>query len=424
MNLEKKEIIIKLLRENIMIATGCTEPVAVALCAAKAKEVLGEIPTKVEFHLSKNVIKNAMGVGIPGTGMIGLPIAISLGIVAGESSKGLEVLDNSKHNLDKAKQWMESNPIYIYPKATEEKLYIECRAEAASGDYSRVIISKTHTNFTLIEKDSIVLESNNNPEIKNSAIKEEENKLLFSDILNYAYNTPIEELEWVMETVKLNKATSEEGLNFDYGLGFGKMLLSQSETSIRKRVIARTCAASDARMDGATTPVYSNSGSGNQGITCTLPVYEFGIENGNTNEEIIRALALSHLMSIHIKQFIGRLSALCGIINAAIGAGSGIIYLLKGDERQIGYFIRNMINNITGMLCDGAKPSCTLKISSALNAAFDSIELAMNNKVVDNTDGISEINVDNSIQSLGKIGRYGMDKIDDIILNIMTTKAH
>lgn len=426
MDSKNKGLIEKLLRDNIFIATGCTEPVAVALCVARAKEVLGQEPIKVELYLSKNVIKNAMGVGIPGTGMIGLPIAISLGVVSGESRKELDVLDNAFENTDRAKKWMQENSICIYPKTTDEKLYIECRAEARDGTYSRTIIAENHSNFILIEKDNNILEErkkyiDNNP---NNPKEDNINNLKLRDIIDYSLETPIEELEWIMETVRFNTLIAEEGLRRDYGLKLGRILLSENESSIRNRIIAKTCAASDARMDGASLPVYTNSGSGNQGLVCTIPVYEFGIENSNSKEEIIRALILSHLISIHIKGFIGRLSALCGIINSCIGAGSGIVYLQGGGEKQIGYFIRNMINNITGMVCDGAKPSCSLKVSTALNAAFDSISLAIKDIVVDNTDGISEINIDNSIESFGKIGRYGMNETDDLILKIMTSKAH
>lgn len=420
MDCEKLASINNLLKENIMIATGCTEPVAVALCVAKASELLGQTPVKAELRLSKNVIKNAMGVGIPGTGMIGLPIAISLGVISKDSEKGLEILDNSENILEEATRWMEEYPIEICPKDTEEKLYIETRLEAGDGTSSRAIIAGSHTNFVYYEKDSEVLFEK---EIVAESQEEEEGiDIDFEDIYNFAVNSPIDNLEWIIDTAKLNLKAAEEGLDKPYGLRLGRVMLNEGEVSTRTKVIAKTCAASDTRMDGATTPIYSNSGSGNQGIVCTVPVYVYGLESNSSEEEIIRALVVSHLLSIYIKQFIGKLSALCGIINASIGAGAGILYLRGGNKKQMGYFIRNMINNITGMVCDGAKPSCSLKVSSALNAAFDSIDLAIKDIVVDNTDGISENSVDNSIRSLGKLGRYGMDEIDELILDIMTTK--
>lgn len=422
MEQRKLDIIRNLLRDNIMPATGCTEPVAVALCCAKAKEILGQIPERVELMLSKNVIKNAMGVGIPGTGMIGLPIAVSLGVVCGESVKGLDVLGCAKDNLRLAKEWMENHTIEVNQAKTTEKLYIECVAYKGN-DFSKAIIAQNHTNFIHLQKNNEIIKHTDLEEkVDNLNDQSLYNELKAIDIFNYATTAPLEEIDWLMESVRFNKLASEEGLKGDYGLRLGKTLLNDEELSLRKKVIGRTCAASDARMDGATTAVYSNSGSGNQGITCTLPVYEFGIEMGKSQEEILRALMLSHLMAIHIKQYIGRLSALCGIVNASMGAGCGIMLLQGASFEQIGFHIKNMINDITGMVCDGAKPSCSLKISTGLNAAFDSTTLAMRNIVVNKTDGIAEKDVDNSIENLGRIGRYGMDKTDELILSIMTSK--
>jgi L-cysteine desulfidase len=210
----------------------------------------------------------------------------------------------------------------------------------------------------------------------------------------------------------------------NYGLQLGKILFNDEDTSLRKRVIAKTCAASDARMEGAAAPVYSNSGSGNQGITCTIPVYEFGKELGCSLEQISRALILSNLMNIFLKEHIGKLSGLCGIVNASIGVACGFVYLQGGDFTHISYAIKNMINTITGMVCDGAKPSCALKISTGLNAAFDCSTIAMRGMVVQETDGLSEECLERSIRSLGKIGRYGMDATDDLTLEIMTHKIY
>ncbi|MCK9162825.1 MAG: L-serine ammonia-lyase, iron-sulfur-dependent, subunit alpha [Bacteroidales bacterium] len=418
--MSKEFIIEKLLRDNIFLATGCTEPVAVALCVAKAKEVLGVQPEKIELFISQNVIKNAMGVGIPGTGMIGLPIAISLGVVCGDSSKGLEVLSCSKEYLPIAKDWMDTHKIEIHHAKDVDKLYIECIAFAGNQS-SKVIIAQTHQNFVYIQKnDDIILDT----PILNVKQESVSNNILIDskDIFDYATKTEISKLNWILEIVEVISQASEEGLSGDYGLQIGKILMSDEETSLRKRVIAKTCAASDARMGGATTAVYSNSGSGNQGITCTLPIYEFAKETNKSEDEIIRALMLSHLISIYIKQYIGRLSALCGLINASIGVSSGLVYLQGGNFDQVSYAIKNMINTTTGMICDGAKPSCSLKMSVALNSAFDSSTLAIRNIGVEPTDGISEKSLERSIQNIGKIGRYGMDSIDDLILEILTSK--
>ena len=418
-----KDIIRKLLQDNIALATGCTEPVAVALCVAKAKELLEEPPIKVELFLSKNIIKNAMGVGIPGTGMIGLPIAISLGVVCGESKKGLDILNNVKDHVETAKKWLENHSIDIKPSQTPEKLYIECRLTGVQNS-SIAIIAYNHLNFIHLQKNDAIIYHLETAYNTDETEKEVDIQISAKDVYQYAMEAPLEEIIWVMDTVVVNAKASEIGLQGKYGLQLGKILFNDEDTSLRKRVIAKTCAASDARMEGASAPVYSNSGSGNQGITCTIPVYEFGKELGCNIEKITRALILSNLMNIYLKEYIGKLSALCGIVNASIGVACGFVYLQDGDFMHISYVIKNMINTITGMVCDGAKPSCALKISTGLNAAFDCSTIAIKGIVVDETDGLSEDSLDRSIRSLGKIGRYGMDATDDLTLEIMTTKVH
>ena len=418
--MSKEEIIEQLLKDNIILSTGCTEPVAVALCVAKAKEVLGQEPQRIELHISQNVIKNAMGVGIPGTGMIGLPIAISLGVVCGDSSKGLDVLNCKKECMPEAKTWLKNHKIDIFHAKDVDKLHIECIAYAYDQT-SKVIIAKTHQNIVHVHKNDEVLFS---VEVETEQQKDIDQNLTFTleDMFDYATKTPLTKIRWILDTIPVIEAASKEGLRGDYGLKIGKILMSDEETSVRKRVIAKTCAASDARMGGATAPVYTNSGSGNQGITCTLPIYEFSKETNKTEEELIRALMLSHLTSTYVKQYIGRLSALCGLVNASIGVSAGLVLLQGGSYAQVCFSIKNMINTLTGMICDGAKPSCSLKMSVALGSAFDSSTLAVRNIEVEPTDGISEKSIERSIQNIGKIGRYGMDSMDDLILEILTSK--
>ncbi len=420
----RQEEIRRLMQDNIVLAVGCTEPVAVALAVAKAKELLGEEVERVELSLSKNIIKNAMGVGIPGTGMIGLPIAVALGVVCGCSCKQLQVLEDAKENLDKAKSWLTSHKIDMKNKDTDEKLYIECCCYGKTS-VSKAVIAKNHTNFILLQKDDKVLPCSNASKNCNN-VKSNSSQIAASlsvkEIYEYATQTEITFLEWIYDMVKVNLDISQEGMHGDYGLKIGKSLMADGDINKRQKVIAAACSASDARMDGATLPVYSNSGSGNQGITCSVPVAKYAEALGKSKEELIRALTLSNLISIYIKNKIGRLSALCGIVNASIGVGSAFVYLKGGSLTQICYTIRNMINTITGMVCDGAKPSCSLKISAGLNSAFDSAMLAMNNIVVNQTDGIAEQNIDHSIENLGKIGRFGMDKMDELVLDIMLDK--
>ncbi|MBP3254482.1 MAG: serine dehydratase subunit alpha family protein [Bacteroidales bacterium] len=416
------ECIRRLMQQNIVVAVGCTEPVAVALCVAKAKEILGKEVERVELFLSGNIVKNAMGVGIPGTGKIGLPIAVALGVVCGDSSKQLQVLCSAKEHVNQAQQWLEKHTIDIKTKDTKEKLYIECHCYALN-ESAVAVISGTHTNFVHTEKNGEVLfHQDCKQEQQGCSDDAAAQNLTALQVWEYATLTPLEELQWIDETVTLNDKCSQQSLDGEYGLRIGKKLYGCWDKSIRAEIIGRTCAASDARMDGITLPIYSNSGSGNQGITCTLPVYYYGIKKNADKESITRALTLSHLMSIYIKSKIGRLSALCGVVNASMGAASGIALLAGCSFKQMCFALNNMINTITGMVCDGAKPSCALKISAGLNSAFDSVLLALDDIVVDTTDGIADADIDKSIASIGKIGRYGMDETDKLILDIMTEK--
>ena len=409
-----------LINREVVLAMGCTEPVAVALAVTKSRETLGTMPDKVEVNLSKNIFKNAMGVGIPGTGMIGLPIAIAMGIVAGNSSRALEVLDIPAQEVEKSKQWLEANKdkVSINIKETTEKLYVECICYSASNK-ALATIAGQHTNFIRIEKNNDILLDK--PLEVAQLTTQNTVHLTMEKVYNFAINTPIEELEFIRETVRYNTEAAREGAK-GYCLCTGKILLDIAGDDVVHNTIARTVAASDARMDGCTKPIYSNSGSGNQGITCTLPIYEYGTQKKLPEEKITRALILSHLTSIYVKQGIGRLSALCGIVNASIGVAAGLTYLQGGNLEQISYAIKNLIDTIAGMVCDGAKPSCALKITTGLYSAFVSSELAINNKVVDATDGIAEPSVDLSIANLGKLGHDGMNDADDMILKIMTNK--
>lgn len=414
----------ELIRREVVIATGCTEPGAVALATAKARETLGDFPDSIQLLLSKNVFKNAMGVGIPGTGMVGLPIAVAIALTAGDSSRLLEVLTVEQDKIEKAKQWLANNGEKIsigLKENCEDKLYIECICRKGN-DTATAIISKRHTNFIYIAHNGDVL-LDNECDVASDADSCQEPCLSQRVVYDYALNAPLEEISFIRDTVALNSAAAEEGLK-GYGLNTGRILMENAEGDIVHTVIARTVAASDARMDGCTLPVYSNSGSGNQGIACTLPVYEYGKAKGCSDEQVTRALILSHLTSIYIKRGIGRLSALCGIVNASIGVTTGITYLHGGNFDQICYAIKNMINTIAGMVCDGAKPSCALKMSTGLYSAFVSAELALHDKVVDVCDGLSEKDIDFSIRNLGRLGHDGMDQTDDVVLDIMTHKQY
>lgn len=422
---ERKRII-DLIHQEVVPAIGCTEPIAVALCVAKATETLGVKPEKINVLLSANILKNAMGVGIPGTGMIGLPIAIALGALIGKSEYQLEVLkDSTPDVVEEGKRFIEEKRIHISLKENiEEKLYIEVCCEVGD-DKATAVIAGGHTTFIYIERNGEVLFQKQHTA---SCEKEEEClELTLRKVYDFALNTPLDEISFILETARLNKAAAERSFEGNYGHGLGKMLRGTYEhkvmgDSVFSHILSYTSGACDARMAGAMIPVMSNSGSGNQGISATLPVLVFAEENDKSEEELIRALMLSHLTVIYIKQSLGRLSALCGCVVAATGSSCGITWLMGGTYDQVAYAVQNMIANLTGMICDGAKPSCALKVTTGVSTAVLSAIMAMENRCVTSVEGIIDEDVDQSIRNLTKIGSKGMNETDKLVLEIMTGK--
>ena len=422
---ERKRII-DLIHQEVVPAIGCTEPIAVALCVAKATETLGTKPEKISVLLSANILKNAMGVGIPGTGMIGLPIAIAQGALIGKSEYQLEVLkDSTPDVVEEGKRFIEEKRIHISLKENiEEKLYIEVCCEAGD-DKATAVIAGGHTTFIYIERNGEVLFQKQHTA---SCEKEEEClELTLRKVYDFALNTPLDEISFILETARLNKAAAERSFEGNYGHGLGKMLRGTYEhkvmgDSVFSHILSYTSGACDARMAGAMIPVMSNSGSGNQGISATLPVLVFAEENDKSEEELIRALMLSHLTVIYIKQSLGRLSALCGCVVAATGSSCGITWLMGGTYDQVAYAVQNMIANLTGMICDGAKPSCALKVTTGVSTAVLSAIMAMENRCVTSVEGIIDEDVDQSIRNLTKIGSKGMNETDKLVLEIMTGK--
>lgn len=415
--------IIQLIEQEVIPAIGCTEPISVALAVAKTKELLGGIPNFVEVLLSANVLKNAMGVGIPGTGMYGLPIAIAMGALAGKSEYGLEVLrDISPALLEEGKVFIQDKKLRVGLKdSISEKLYIEVSSRLGN-DTAKAVISGEHTRFVYLAKnDEVLLDSTELVKVQEA--EEDGLNLSFDKVCEFACTTPIDEIRFILKSVEVNRAAAAESLKGTYGHGVAQTLSGGlMGNNVYTHMLSYTAAACDARMAGAMIPVMSNSGSGNQGITATLPVSVFAEETGKSEDELIRALTLSHLMTIYIKQSLGRLSGLCGAVVAATGSSCGITYLMGGSREQIGYAIKNMIGNITGMICDGAKPSCALKVSNGVSTATLSAMMAMENKVVTAVEGIAAEEVDKTIENLTRIGRFGMLETDRMILEIMTTK--
>lgn len=426
LSLKEREEIISLIKSQVVPAIGCTEPMAVALCVAKACELLGRTPERIDIRLSGNILKNAMGVGIPGTGMIGLPIAVSLGALIGRSEYGLEVLkDCTPEAVKRAKAFMEEDRIHItLEKEDSDKLYIAvcCSAEGHEGE---AIIKSAHTNFVRLRHDSELLLDKN----EDGAVAEEKDalQLTLNMVYEFATQTDIEELRFILDAKRLNEAAAADGLRENFGHQLGKTMCSPlgkgiMGDSIFSKILSKTSCACDARMAGAMIPVMSNSGSGNQGICTTMPVVVFAEENHNTENELIRALILSNLTAIYIKQNLGALSALCGCVVASTGSSVGITYLMGGNYEQITYAVKNMIANLTGMICDGAKPSCSLKLTTGVSTAVMSAMMAIQHKHVSSLEGIIDDDVDQSIRNLTAIGSRGMDETDRFVLNIMVGK--
>ena len=426
LNKETRDQIVALIKREVVPAIGCTEPIAVALCVAKATETLGTMPESIDVLLSGNMLKNAMGVGIPGTGMSGLPIAIALGAIVGKSEYQLEVLkDSTPEHVEKGKAYIAEKRINISLKENiTEKLYIEVTVKAGDNTAS-AIIAGGHTHFISITHNSEVLLSSkqkNGTQMENKDIE-----LSLRMVYEFADTVPIEEIEFINEARRLNENASKKSLEGNYGHELGKTLSRPLGRGIMgdsmfSHILSATSSACDARMAGAMIPVMSNSGSGNQGIAATMPVVVFGEENHNTEDEITRALTLSHLTAIYIKQSLGRLSALCGCVVASTGSSCGITYLMGGTYEQVSYSVKNMIANLAGMVCDGAKPSCALKVTSGVSTAVLSAMLAIQNKHVTSVEGLVEDDVDRTIHNMTRIGAEGMNETDKMVLDIMTHK--
>lgn len=423
----EREKIIALIHREVVPAIGCTEPIAVALCVAKATELLGCRPKNIKVQLSANILKNAMGVGIPGTGMIGLPIAIALGALIGKSEYELEVLkDSTPEAVEEGKKMIASQCIDIsLKKDITEKLYIDVTC-STDTDSAEAIISGGHTNFVFESRNGNVLLDK-----QTASSAEEEGEKVDLDmrkVYDFATTAPLEEISFILESKRLNKNAAERSFEGCYGHALGRTLRnSKCEQSVLgnntfANILSYTSAACDARMAGAMIPVMSNSGSGNQGIAATLPVVVYAEDNNKSEEDQIRALVLSHLTVIYIKQSLGRLSALCGCVVAATGSSCGITYLMGGGYQQVIYAVQNMIATLTGMICDGAKPSCALKLTSGVSTAVMSAILAMEQKCVTAVEGIIEENVNRSIRNLTRIGADGMNETDKMVLDIMTHK--
>lgn len=412
----------ELLKSELIMALGCTEPISIALAAAKAREVLGGIPCKIEVMCSGNIIKNVKGVTVPNTnGMKGVEAATAIGTVAGDSCLGLEVLSKvTEDDIKAAKDLLEKDIITVSLKEGVENLDIEIVAEDDNGNAVDVEIKNKHTNIVKVTKNDEVIHIDNcythTPEYENY------DELSVKDIFEYANNVNLDEVKDLLEKqITLNSDISDEGLTGKWGVSMGKILIDEDD-SIRTKAKAKAAAGSDARMSGCSLPVVINAGSGNQGITCTMPLVVFANEKNYDRETLYRGLLITNLTALHIKRFIGRLSAFCGVTSAGVAAGAGICYMETKDLDLIEKTIGNALMIASGMICDGAKPSCAAKIATAVDAGISGYYLAKNNRNFEPGDGLLKDDIEETIRSIGYVAKEGMKETDIIVLNTMIQK--
>ncbi len=438
--------IIGLIKQEVKPALGCTEPIAVALAVAKAAEIISEncpccgswrmkADFKLDVAVSGNILKNGMGVGIPGTGMVGLPVAAALGAVCGNSSLGLEVLKGlTPEAVARAKELVAKGFVHISVADTEHLLYVKATvtvddntvASAEVDPHAYAVIEDDHDRIVETSFADKILMSSESAAGLPAEASESPYDLTVQSIWNFAREAPYEDIAFILEDRTLNLALAEEGLRGNYGLQVGKAIReNQKEVfgdDFMSYAMGMTAAASDARMAGSTLPAMSNSGSGNQGITVSMPVIAYALKYKVPDEKLARALILSNLVAIHIKHFLGKLSALCGCVVASTGSACGIVYLEGGGYEQVCAAIKNMAGNITGMVCDGAKVGCAMKVASGVSCAVQSAVLALRGTCIPSTDGIIEDDVEKTIRNIGTIGSAGMKATDQMILDIMLCK--
>ena len=410
----------RILESELVPALGCTEPIAIAYGAAKARQVLGQEPEHMEIRCSGNIIKNVKGVVVPNSGgMIGIEAAAALGALGGDADRELEVLESVRpEHIARAQAYIASGACRVRLVKDVENLYIVTHVEAG-GHTAEVTIVNRHTLITRIVRDGETIYEN---EIHETLSDSTDDKALLNvrDILEYADTVDLDTVRPTLERqIELNTAISAEGLEHVYGAQVGRTLLQVYGDNVRTRARAKPAAGSDARMGGCALPVVINSGSGNQGLTVSLPVVEFARDLCVSHEKLLRALLVSNLVAVHLKKYIGSLSAFCGAVSAACGAGAAITYLYGGGYDDVGSTIVNTLATVGGIVCDGAKSSCASKIASAVDAAILAHYMGSYNRVFRAGEGLVKEDVEKTIRSMGYIGRVGMKETDEEILSVM-----
>ncbi len=417
-----------LLHREIAPALGCTEPAAAALTAACAAKCLGCIPEEILVRTSQYILKNAMNVGIPGIGMTGLDIAVALGALSASPEKELMILSGiSPEKKRQAKAMTEQGKVRIEMASTEEKIYIEVQVRAGA-ETAKAITAEAHKNITYVEKNDRVCYRKERKIRKAEETAEEIYTVTLEEILDFSEHTALENLEFLREVIQINREIALEGISHKYGLQVGKNLMDGTENGLvgqdaANYAAAMTAAAADARMAGCEKPVMSAAGSGNQGLTATIPIAAVGEKLELGEEKILRALALSILLTVHTKHYLGRLSVLCGCsISSAMGVACGIVFMLGGTYAQMTWAINSMVADISGVVCDGAKPGCALKIATAVQSAVRAANMALNGSGADSHDGIVHVNAEKTLENLGILGNWGMKDTNRIILDLMLEK--
>ena len=418
---------VAIINDRVKPALGCTEPVSTALAAAHATRLLGRQPERLDILVSGNLLKNGMGVGIPGTGEVGLPIAAAIGSLGGDPDAGLEVLATvTPEQVKTGRQMVDNGQVTIGITETSSVLYSEVLATAGE-DTARIIIRDNHTSVTLQERNGLPVMDASVQDCSDECKAVRCPELSIAAIYEFATEADLDKLRFILKTAELNGALSEAGLDEDFGLKIGKTFRKNIDKGFLSEDLAvsammRSSAASDARMDGAMLPAMSNSGSGNQGIAATMPVVAVADRIGASEKQLIRALIMSHLTAIHIKSHLNTLSALCGATTAGTGSSAAITWLLGGNLEQIGYAVCNMFGDIAGIFCDGAKTGCSLKVSTSASAAVKAALMALDGTRISEHEGIIEHCVEKTIDNIGMLGNQGMAETDTMILKIMTAK--
>ena len=423
--MERNDIVyrtcVEVLERELVCAMGCTEPIALAYCAAKARAVLGAVPDRIRVEASGNIIKNVKSVVVPNTGgRRGIAAAAAIGVLGGDEKAELEVIS---HVSEQAKAalgpYLEKTPIEL--ESLESENLLDMIVTVYKGDAcAKVRIANEHTNIVYMERDGVVLMQKDSAEPKEEEALPDYSLLTVENIYDFACTCDLDDVRPILDRqIRLNTAIAEEGLRRDYGANIGKVLLTTGD-NLRTRAKAYAAAGSDARMNGSEMPVVICSGSGNQGLTASLPVivYAEGLNAGS--EKLYRALLISNLITLHCKSSIGRLSAYCGAVSAGAGAGAGVAYLHGGDERVIAHTIVNCLAITSGIVCDGAKSSCAAKIATAVETGIFGYDMFKNGQQFYGGDGLVMKGVENSIASFGRLGRVGMRETDQEIIRMMT----